>query len=82
MIVRNHLSTTQPLIKQLVEEGRKLRQAVRAAELDGAAIRAQAARVAQSKLTSCWNAPTRARHQTRPHAGPARKGRRRSLCHE
>jgi len=45
-ILRNHLSTTQPLLKQLVEERRKLRQAVRADELDDKAIRAQAARVA------------------------------------
>jgi len=44
--LRNHLSTTQPLLKQLVEERRKLRQAVRADELDDKAIRAQAARVA------------------------------------
>jgi len=45
-ILRNHLSTTQPLLKQLVEERRKLRQAVRADELNDTAIRAQAARVA------------------------------------
>ena len=45
-LLRNHQSTTQPLLKQLVEERRKLCQAVRANELDDAAIRAQAARVA------------------------------------
>ena len=45
-ILRNHMSATHPLLKQLVEERRKLRQAVRADELNDTAIRAQAARVA------------------------------------
>ena len=45
-ILRNHLPATQPLIKQLIEERRKLRQAIRADDLDDKAIRAQATHVA------------------------------------
>lgn len=45
-ILRQHQSTAGPMIRQLVEERRKLRDTIRAETIDEKAIRAQAARVA------------------------------------